>query len=51
MPMADVNDSNGKEVPFLSATEVILVILGFGNFTINLIGICQRIFGKTDKKN
>ncbi|HEL0577971.1 TPA: putative holin-like toxin [Streptococcus suis] len=35
---------------FLTAFEVVQTILGFGSFTIALIGLCYKIFKDDDKK-
>ncbi|WP_176721406.1 putative holin-like toxin [Streptococcus agalactiae] len=35
---------------FLTAFEVVQIILGFGSFTIALIGLCYKIFKDDDKK-
>ncbi|WP_375138173.1 MULTISPECIES: putative holin-like toxin [Streptococcus] len=35
---------------FLTAFEVVQTLLGFGSFTITLIGLCYKIFKDDDKK-
>ncbi|MWV55742.1 putative holin-like toxin [Streptococcus zhangguiae] len=35
---------------FLTAFEVVQTILGFGSFTIALIGLCYKIFKNDVKK-
>ncbi|MEW4354986.1 putative holin-like toxin [Streptococcus pneumoniae] len=34
----------------MTAFEVVQMILGFGTFTITLIGLCYKIFKNDDKK-
>ncbi|RLY04713.1 putative holin-like toxin [Streptococcus hillyeri] len=34
----------------MTAFEVVQTILGFGTFTITLIGLCYKIFSDKDKK-
>ncbi|MDY4762380.1 putative holin-like toxin [Streptococcus thoraltensis] len=34
----------------MTAFEVVQTILGFGSFTIALIGLCYKIFKDKDKK-
>ncbi|PKZ95158.1 hypothetical protein CYK22_04125 [Streptococcus salivarius] len=34
----------------LTAFEVVQTILGFGSFTIALIGLCYKLFKDNDKK-
>ncbi|HEL1655966.1 MULTISPECIES: putative holin-like toxin [Streptococcus] len=34
----------------MTAFEVVQTILGFGSFTIALIGLCYKIFKENDKK-
>ncbi|HEL0004835.1 TPA: putative holin-like toxin [Streptococcus equi subsp. zooepidemicus] len=34
----------------MTAFEVVQTILGFGSFTITLIGLCYKIFKDDDKK-
>ncbi|HEM4762516.1 TPA: putative holin-like toxin [Streptococcus suis] len=50
MPMSNSSKSDGKEEHLLTAFEVVQTILGFGSFTIALIGLCYKIFKDNDKK-
>ncbi|HEL2279570.1 TPA: putative holin-like toxin [Streptococcus suis] len=50
MPMGNSSKSDGKEEHLLTAFEVVQTILGFGSFTIVLIGLCYKIFKDGDKK-
>ncbi len=48
--MGNSSKSDGKEEYLLTAFEVVQTILGFGSFTIALIGLCYKIFKDGDKK-
>ena len=48
--MGTSSKSDGKEGILLTAFEVVQTVLGFGIFTITLIGLCYKIFKEKDKK-
>lgn len=50
MPMSNSSKSGRKEEQLLTAFEVVQTIIGFGSFTIALIGLCYKIFKDDGKK-
>ena len=50
MPMGNSSKSDRKEEHLSTVFEVVQTILGFGSFTIALIGLCYKIFKDEDKK-
>ncbi|WP_331251102.1 putative holin-like toxin [Streptococcus danieliae] len=45
-----MNEARLLSQPLLTAFEIVHTILGFGTFTIALIGLCYTIFKHDDKK-
>ena len=48
--MGKHSKSSRKRRAVLTAFEIVQTILGFGSFTIALIGLCYKLFKDDDKK-